>query len=260
MLKELEKSRLEILREYAAYDRTKPKEHYPTEYVLGGEVPLILTKYNYASYLANIPKDSDAVAFRLLDFVCDHFRHDGYVGLGERSITGLIEFCETHEGKTNCRGLAMLLASLLRLNGIKARHITCEPYEDPFDDCHVVVDCLLPSGQRIMLDPTQRLYYKDIKGNYVSLRALRRMLIEEAELVHNPDASYNGQGFDAEANREYMSKNTLRFFRGTYYRDGVDDGERQIIELVPAGYDVEAVSKNAPCKFVYDEDAFWEMD
>ena len=75
--------------------------------------------------------------------------------------------------------LAILLASLLRLNGIKAQHITCMPYEDPFDDCHVVVDCLLPSGERIMLDPTSRLYYKDRYGKYISLPHLRELLIAD---------------------------------------------------------------------------------
>ena len=83
-----------------------------------------------------------------------------------RKITDIIEFCERNDNKTNCRGLAILLASLLRLNGIKAQHITCLPYEDPFDDCHVVVDCLLPSGKRIMLDPTWRLFLKDKDGEY----------------------------------------------------------------------------------------------
>ncbi len=123
----------------------------------------------------------DSLAFKLLNFVCDHFGHNGTKGLGSgRTMTDLIEFCEKNEYKSNCRGLAILLASLLRLNGIKAQHITWMPYEDPFDDCHVVVDCMLPSGKRVMLDPTSRLYYKDKNGEYVSLPYLRELLIAES--------------------------------------------------------------------------------
>ena len=66
-----------------------------------------------------------------------------------------------------------MLVSLLRLNGVKAQHITCMPYEEPFEDCHVVVDCLLPTGKRIMLDPTWRLYLMDKNGEYISLPELR---------------------------------------------------------------------------------------
>lgn len=91
--------------------------------------------------------------------MCNHFIHDGTSGLPKgRSIKNIITFCENNNGKINCRGLAIFLASLLRLNGIKASHIICMPFEEPFDDCHVVTDCFLPSGKRIMFDPTYRLY------------------------------------------------------------------------------------------------------
>lgn len=100
----------------------------------------------------------------------------------------------------------ILLAALLRLNGIKAQHITCLPYEDPFEDCHVVVDCLLPSGKRIMLDPTWRLYLKDKEGNYVSLSHLRELLLADEPIFENQTADYNGTGFAKEYHRNYMIK------------------------------------------------------
>lgn len=45
----------------------------------------------------------DEVVFKLLDFVCDHFGHNGSGGVGAgRSITDLIEFCERNDNRSNC--------------------------------------------------------------------------------------------------------------------------------------------------------------
>ena len=112
---ESEKSRMELLKKFATYDRNR-EEAYNTEYCLGGEIPKILETYGFSEYIKDLDVTSDEIVFKLLHFVCDHFGHNGSIRLSEkRDITGLIQFCEQHEGKTNCRGLAMLFASLLRL-------------------------------------------------------------------------------------------------------------------------------------------------
>lgn len=248
-----EKTRLEILREHADYQPGGEKIG-ESSYELCAKAPDILKKYDFDSYFEGISPDSDEIALAVLAFVCDHFGHDGCSGLGKnRTIEGQIRFCEEHNGKANCRGLAILLAALLRLKGIKARHITCMPYEEPFEDCHVVVDCELPSGERIMLDPTSRLYYTDKDGKYVSLRHLRRMLIDGEELFPNKDASYNGGTFDAEYNQNYMTKNTFRFFRGFTFSDGIDE---HLIDLIPLLYVKDQIKGRA---FTTDEDEFWKM-
>lgn len=254
---ESELTRHELLEKYASYAPDADDEPYETEYVLGGELPDVLEKYGYSSYVSGISPDDDKIAFSLLAFVCDHFGHDGSRGLGpDRDIAGVIAFCEEHDMRTNCRGLALLLASLLRKNGIKARHITCLPFEEPFNDCHVVVDCLLPSGQRIMLDPTQRLYYTDKNGAYVSLEHLRTMLINGETPVPNSDASYNGGAFSADDNIEYMTKNTLRFSRGKRYANGTDIENS---ELIPAGYPTDAFPESRRHIFTHNAELFWRM-
>ncbi len=50
-----------------------------------------------------------------------------------------MQFADENEGITNCRGLSLILAQLIRAYNIKAFHITCMPYEEPFSDCHVIV-------------------------------------------------------------------------------------------------------------------------
>ncbi len=256
-----DKTRMEVLRAHAAYDTSRSAEPYATDYVLGEAVPPVLERYGYSEFLRDVTPGTDAVAFRLFAFVCEHFGHNGSGGMPPaRRVEDIIAFCETHDGKTNCRGLAMLLATLLRMNGIKARHITCKPYEDPFEDCHVVVDCLLPSGKRVMLDPTSRLYYTDAKGEYVSVERLRAILIAEEPLFPNADAAYNGGHFDADYNRHYMTKNTFRFSRGTHYENGSDEGAVRPVELIPAGYDTSLFSSGRQKAFVYDPRGFWGMD
>ena len=254
-------TRFDILTKYTKYDRTH-EYGSSVEFILGGNVPIILEKYDYAKYTDGLDCSCDELVFKLLDFVCDHFGHNGTKGMGNgRTITELIEFCERNDSKSNCRGLAILLASLLRLNGIKAQHITCMPYEEPFYDCHVVVDCLLPSGKRIMLDPTQRLYYKDTYGEYVSLSRLRELLLADEPIFENLTASYNCGGFDKDDNRNYMTKNCFRFARPTLAKEGVDGPteKSRYIELIPKDYPIEKFPPNRKKDFVYNDTEFWRM-
>ena len=256
-----DKTRIEILKQYAEYDRSK-EYGCDNEFVLGGDIPPILEKYNYSEYIKGLDSNKDEIVFKMLDFVCDHFGHDGCGGSGSgRSITALIEFCEKNNYKSNCRGLAILLASLLRLNGIKAQHVTCLPYEDPFDDCHVVVDCLLPSGKRIMLDPTWRLYLKDKEDEYVSLPYLRELLLADEPIFENDTANYNGTEFEKENYKNYMIKNTCRFARCTLNKEGVDGRTEcsRYIELIPKNYSVENFSEEKKADFVYNDIEFWKI-
>lgn len=251
-------SRIDILKKYAAYDNKKSSIPYTFEYRLFEPAPKILEKYNYRNYIDNYSSDDDNLAFSLLNFVCDHFQHDGSSGLPQgRRVEDIITFCENNKGKINCRGLAILLAALLRMNGIKASHITCMPYEDPFHDCHVVTDCFLPSGKRIMFDPTYRLYLKDSNDEYVSLQKLRRMLIKDETYYPNSEASYNGSTFDLDYQRNYMIKNTLRFSRGILCAHGVEDRSKRRVELIPRDYTIEKFGDQNKKEFVFCESEFW---
>ncbi len=253
--------RIDVLRRYAGYDRSREYGSF-VSFALGGEIPEILQKYDYQSYIEGVNPGSDEIAFRLLDFVCDHFGHNGTKALGAgRTIVDLITYCEQNDGKVNCRGLAILLASLLRLNNIKAQHITCMPCEEPFYDCHVVVDCLLPSGKRVMLDPSYRVYFKDQNGEYVSLPALRELLVNDEPIFESPAASYNGQGFSKEYYRNYMTKNCFRFSRATLAAQGVDGQTDQSrhLELVPVGYATEQTSTKRKTECVFNDIEFWEL-
>lgn len=247
-------SRLAILRDNAAYNTGE--EPVETEYVLGG-LPSVIESYDYAEYLDG--KTGDDIAFACLDFICDHFHHKGDSGMPPwkaRSLADFFKWCDEHDNRTNCRGLSIMLGNLLRYNGIRAQHVTCQPYEEPFNDCHVVVDCHLPSGKRVMLDPTYRLYFRDADGEYVSLSGLREILLNDGELFPNETASYTGgDGFNLTEYRDYMAKNTLRFSKDRVNADGRDEYDR--MWLFPAGYPYEKVCDAEKVIVRTDDRAFW---
>ncbi|MGN1347261.1 MAG: hypothetical protein ACI4V1_10790 [Eubacteriales bacterium] len=248
-------SRLDLLRANAAYGADE--EPVTTEYVLGGSLPSGLEDLGYAKYLDG--KTGDNIAFACLDFICDHFHHKGDSGMPSwktRSLADFLAWCGKHDNRTNCRGLSIMLGNLLRYNGIRAQHVTCQPYEDPFDDCHVVVDCILPSGKRVMLDPTYRLYFRDADGEYVSLPRLREILISGEKLIPNETASYTGgSGFDLKEYRNYMAKNTLRFSKDRVNADGRDEYEP--MWLFPVDYPYEKICDPDRVIVRTDDKAFW---
>lgn len=253
-----DKPRLEILKEHAEYDRSHKEKPYTYEFRMGGKVPEILKKYEYDKYLEGVEPGTDEVAFQMLDFVCDHFKHIPCA----KSCYGKLAFRimqheRTHQ-ETNCRGLSKLLTSLLLLNGIKARFVTCMPYEEPFNDCHVVVDCVLPSGKRIMLDPTYRLYLMDKQGEYLSIEGLRKALLGDEEITHNTNAGYNGGTFDLKFYRDYMAKNLIRISSGVLSADGMEENDVRQVILVPKGYPVKNFKYTG--NFVYDDEAFWRIE
>lgn len=255
-----EKSRLKLLKEYAKYDRSRQEKPYTYEFRMGGKVPAILEKYDYSKYLEGVEPGTDEVAFRMLDFVCDHFHHGPNAMAFNGKLTQQIKQYEKKDHVTNCRGLSKLLSSLLLLNGIKARFVTCMPYEQPFNDCHVVVDCMLPSGKRIMLDPTQRLYLMDKEGEYLSIEGLRKALLADEEIANNPNAGYNGGIFgpkDLADYRDYMAKNLIRISSGVLCADGTEELDVRQVILVPKGYPVKCF--NYTDSFVFNDEAFWRI-
>lgn len=255
-----EKSRLDLLKEHGEYDRGRQEKPYTYEFRMGGKVPAILEKYDYSKYLEGVEPVTDEVAFRMLDFVCDHFHHGPNARAVNGKLTKQIKQYEKTEYVTNCRGLSKLLTSLLLLNGIKARFVGCRPYEDPFNDSHVVVDCVLPSGKRIMLDPTQRLYLMDKQGEYLSIEGLRKALLADEEITYNPNAGYNGGTFGPEHltdYRDYMAKNLIRISSGVLFADGKEEWDVRQVILVPKGYPIEKFKYTG--NFVFNDEHFWRI-
>lgn len=161
--------------------------------------------------------------------------------------------------------MAILLAEICRAYGIKAKHITCMPYEEPFDDCHVVVHAYSERlCQWIMLDPTNHLYLKDKQGNLLDIPKFRQILLDDEVLNINEQASYNGMPFNLEDYREYMTKNIFRFQGSLNYSFGSEDGRngnRQVL-LLPKDYEFKDVNTDDYYKdsiIVRNDKYFWKV-
>ncbi|MCL2376724.1 MAG: transglutaminase-like domain-containing protein, partial [Defluviitaleaceae bacterium] len=191
----------------------------------------------------------------LLNWVCDNFFHDGASEMPtERDAISIIEFMDENPRGINCRGLAILLAELLRLYDIPAKHITGHPMEHPARFVHVVTHAYSRELQQwIMLDPTFRLYLTDADGTYLDLSTLRKAFAQGDEVFPNENAGRNNQPFDMADYKAFMADYMFRFSAGTHFGFGAEDGREGNTQnmLAPVGYyqDPNVTTHNA--------DAFW---
>lgn len=144
-------------------------------------------------------------------FVATNIPHDNQKEYPEYvNAIGLWEYTKTVAPAFNCRLHSILTYELLTAAGIKARYITCLPYDRNDNDCHVVNEVWLPeTGKWVMIDTDMKRYVTDRKGNLLSLAEIREHFINDKKLV-----VYHG--FDNPSSKisyyhAYMAKNTYWF-------------------------------------------------
>lgn len=217
----------------------------------------MIKEYKLDSVTAGL-SDTDLM-IALLNWVCDNFIHNGSSGMppvNSRNAISIINYYKENPGGINCRGLAMLLAELLRLYGIEAKHITCYPKENPCSDVHVVTQAYSKElDQWILLDPTFRLYLTDENGNYLNLESLRKSFANNDKIFANENAGHNDEVFDIDTSyKEFMVNYLFRFTCGTNFSFGMEEGlsGNTTNMLVPVGYseDIEEITTTS-------SNAFW---
>lgn len=191
----------------------------------------------------------------LLNWVRDNFNHHGASSMPDnRDAMSIINFMRENPRGINCRGLAILLAEVLRLYGIEAKHVTVMPPEDDHF-VHVVTHAFSWDLQQwIMLDPTFRIYLQDEYGNFMNLYKLRRSFADgtQSMLIANENAQF---GFmrGIRSWERFMADYLFRFSTATNFTFGSDyywysvsevhqrnvTGERRerSVMLVPVGFD-----------------------
>ena len=196
----------------------------------------------------------------LLNWVKDNFRHHGASWFPDNhDAISIINFMQENPRGINCRGLAILLAELLRLYGVEAKHITVMSPEDDHP-VHVVTHAFSRDlEQWIMLDPTFRIYLQDEYGNFMDLYTLRRAFAEgwQDTLIHNNNAQITGGWLYWQI---FMADYLFRFSTATNFTFGSDyhgrwrTGERweSSVMLVPDGFqggDADLVTTSAEAFF-----------
>ena len=255
-------SKTDILREYAEYGKEKYDVKFEYKFDERENMLDIIEKNNLDELVKG--KSDVETVIALMNWFCARYKHGNPPGglASTRTPQALMEFADKNEGKTNCRGLSITLAHLIRAYNIKAFHITCMPYEQPFDDCHVVVCAYCDSLKKwIMLDPTDNLYLKNKNGEIIGVDEFRDILIGGEELIFIAGGELLADNHEFISwYRDYMAKNLIRLERGTVARYGCDENDGHII-LIPEKYmqnEAKNFDENQQKYFMSSKDDFWQ--
>jgi hypothetical protein len=176
----------------------------------------------------------------LLNWVTTNFPHHGNSGMPvNRYAMSIVGYVRENPSGINCRGLAILLAEVLRLYGIEAKHITVMAPEDDYP-VHVITHAFSRELQQwIVLDPTFGVYLRDEDGNFMNLYTLRHAFAEGAPLIANADGRghFNGR-FNMRSFRQFTADYLFRFSTGTHFGFGSEhnDDDNLFLTLVPYGF------------------------
>ena len=194
-------------------------------------------------------------------FVATNIPHDNQKEYPEYvNAIGLWEYTKNVAPAFNCRLHSILTYELLTSAGIKARYITCLPYDRNDNDCHVVNEVWLPEiGKWVMIDTDMKRYVADRKGNLLSLAEIREHFINDKKVIvyHNFDDPRSKISYY----HAYMAKNTYWFCRwgdlGFYQEDRKTFPESKLrsryYALVPEGFETFSGKEIT----TYDPEQFW---
>ena len=261
-----ETGRIDILKEYADYGDEVDTFKFDFNFDERENMLDIIEKYNLDELVEG--KNDAETAIALMNWMCGLYKHGNPAGGLARISTPqeLMKFADEADGRTNCRGLSLMLVQLIRAYNIKAFHVTCLPYEQPFDDCHVVVCVYCENlGKLIMLDPSSNIYFKNKDGELLGVSELRDFIINDRadELVPNDDWFtlnwYTGI-IGNNSYSEYMAKNLIRIERYNDNGYGIDMRNGAVI-LVPEKYllnEAKNINLETGRVFTSSKDAFWQ--
>ncbi|MBR5275382.1 MAG: transglutaminase domain-containing protein [Bacteroidales bacterium] len=195
------------------------------------------------------------------EFVANNIPHDNQKEYPEYvNAIGLWEYTKTVAPAFNCRLHSILNYELLTAAGIKARYITCLPYDRNDNDCHVVNEVWLPeTGKWVMIDTDMKRYVTDRKGNLLSLAEIREHFINDKKVVVYHD-------FDKPSSKisyyhAYMAKNTywfccwgdLGFYQEDYKTFPESKLRSRYYALVPEGFETFSGKEIT----THDPEQFW---
>ena len=257
-----ESSRINVLREHAQYGDIKSDIVFEFKFDERQNMLDIIEAHNLDDLVKG--KSDAETAITLMNWLCQHYKHGNpprRICEDKPTPQAIMAAADTWENRTNCRGLSLILAQLIRAYNIKAFHITCMPYEEPFDDCHVVV-CVYSERLRklIMLDPTFNLYARNKAGEIIGVDEFRKFMIAGFNVSLNDD-SYSHLYGGLDGYKEYMTKNLVRIERSAVNGYGLDTEEGSVVLLSENYMQNEAKSfpSDEQAAFITSREYFWQV-
>lgn len=249
----------EMMEEYAQYE--KDNMEYTFNYDLNNRDGCedIIEKYQLDEVTAG--KEDVELMEAVLNWECELLDHSSTNIADDRTLGTLIQ--EGVEDGVNCRGLSLILSQVLRMYGVKAQIISCNPYENISMDCHIVVQAYSEKlGQWIMLDPTYCMMIKDSNGTYVNVQTLRENIMNDVPMTWNETAGYNGATMkedDFQYYLEYMAKNSCYYGKFVENYNGSDNEDNIYVLLTSANYQEAQDYQKSMGKIVtVDAEHFWK--
>ncbi len=217
--------------------------------------------------LDSVAGDGDEISkiLNILHFVHKAIRHDGgNFALCEFDAIDIYNYHKSTGKGVNCRHLAIALNEMYLSMGIPSRYVTCMPYDEKDQDCHVINSVWSSQYQKwIWIDPTFEAYVKDENGNFLSIQEVRERLIDGRPLFLNEDANWN---YENKQTKEYylegyMAKNLYWFDCVTNYCFNPESRYRYVknkhVVLTPSTYKPPSTSERTHPPAVITHDAHY---
>lgn len=214
------------LQEHSDYTWEDCETNY--SYDLGNEEVLAFVKEQGID--VENKKDFETVC-ALMKKTAEIIHHDGMNYAHDNDNYGTIaqfQFAEKQGNYTNCRGISIIFAGVLRAYGFKANIVECWPENSENVDIHVVCEAFIEELDKyVLLDVSSNLIYF-LDGTPLSLMELRDAIVKEKTdlITINEDASHNGIKADRIDKLAFMSKN-LMFLRKGIISDEVSEVEKE---------------------------------
>ena len=202
--------------------------------------------------LAASDKTTWQKSVELAVFVAKNIPHNNQKEpLNDRNAIALWEYSRRVPGGFNCRWHATLLSELMLSIGIRNHFVTCLPYDEKDNDCHVVNVVWLPELEKwAMIDSDMVEYVTDEDEVPLSLKEMREYIREDKEFTVNVLPGFENSWVAKPSGIEYMhaywAKNLYWFELYKVYSFDLefarnDDGTRKFaseyISLLPGGDD-----------------------
>jgi len=214
----------------------------------------------------------------LMHWIHNYIPHDGqHANPVAYNAEILIRTCKAQKRGLNCRGLATVLNECYLAMGYPSRLVICLPKDslkiDP--DCHVITTVFVKSlAKWIWMDPTNNAYVMDQNGNLLGIEEVRKALINDMQLILNPDANWNNKQSVTKDDYlyNYMAKNLYRFevpVESKYDLENPNNKSIVYIDLSPLEYfdqkpdKTESLNSKNHCNYIRyktnNEAQFWAV-
>ena len=206
--------------------------------------------------LAAADKTTWQKATELAVFVAQNIPHNNQKEqIYDRNAITLWEYSRRVPTGFNCRWHATLLSELLLSIGIRNHFVTCLPYDENDNDCHVVNIVWLPELEKwAMIDSDMTEYVTGEDGVPLSLKEMREYIRADKAFTVNVLPGFEDSWVARPSGQDYMqaywAKNLYWFGLYKVYSfdlEYIQNGERnnrfasEYISLLPGG----------------DDEAFW---